>query len=105
MSEPKDKPFWWQGKQLETMGEIMEAAQQIRTKATAKKFMEAYRAITPHADKNIGYMTGYYSPKTMAKLQRLFEVSHPIFGRTIPTPRQAFNAGKRCARASRSSNS
>jgi hypothetical protein len=29
---------------------------------------------------NIGYMSGYFSTKEMARIQELFGVVHPIFG-------------------------
>ena len=36
----------------------------------------------------------YCAPDTMAKIQRMFGAAHPIFGRAIPTPQQAFAAGQ-----------
>ena len=42
---------------------------------------------------NIGYLSGYYDTKRMREIQQLFDAGHPIFGRSMPTPEEAFAAG------------
>jgi len=48
---------------------------------------------------NLGYYAGYYDSETMARVNRLFKTTHPIFGDTNPTPAEAFEAGKKMAQA------
>jgi hypothetical protein len=43
---------------------------------------------------NIGYYTGYLDHETADKIMDLFETEHPVFGRTHPTPQEAFRLGK-----------
>jgi hypothetical protein len=43
---------------------------------------------------NIGYYTGYLDHETADKVMELFETEHPIFGRTHPTPEEAFRLGR-----------
>lgn len=49
--------------------------------------------------KNLGYFAGYYDDKTRERVERLYKCSHPIFGPITyagpPTPKQAFEMGKR----------
>ena len=53
---------------------------------------------------NLGYWAGYYTADTRARVERLFQCAHPVFGAIAvvgePTPEQAFEAGKRIARES-----
>lgn len=43
---------------------------------------------------NIGYYCGYLSNETADKVMDLFETEHPVFGRTHPTPEEAFRLGR-----------
>ena len=42
---------------------------------------------------NIGYFAGYYAPEIADRAYELFNTEHPIFGRTHPTPEEAFRLG------------
>jgi hypothetical protein len=42
---------------------------------------------------NIGYCTGYYDNATADRIMELFETEHPIFGKTHPSPEEAFRLG------------
>lgn len=48
---------------------------------------------------NLGYYAGYYDSKTRARVERLFNCSHPIFGaiadKGTPTPTKALEQGLR----------
>lgn len=50
---------------------------------------------------NLGYYAGYYDNETRERVERLFGCAHPVFGTIAenapPTPREAFEAGKRFA--------
>jgi hypothetical protein len=46
---------------------------------------------------NIGYYSGYFDRETMQRVQRLFKVSHPIFGDDFPSLEDAFEAGRNWA--------
>lgn len=46
---------------------------------------------------NLGYFAGYYDHETRARVERLFQCAHPIFGAIAekgpPTPEEAFRLG------------
>ena len=45
---------------------------------------------------NLGYYAGYYDHETRERVERLFDCSHPVFGKAengTPTPEEAFSAG------------
>ena len=97
--------FEWQGKALATYGQIATAMRRIyeitdseERQRTADAFMAAYRAVSPHADANVGYLTGYEGHETMVGMLRLFRVNHPVFGPAEladrVTPEGAFAAGQ-----------
>jgi len=50
---------------------------------------------------NLGYYAGYYNNETRMRVERLFSCAHPIFGsiadKGIPTPEEAFEAGRKLA--------
>lgn len=52
---------------------------------------------------NLGYFAGYYGADTRARVERLFNCAHPIFGaiadKGSPTPAEAFMAGVALAKA------
>jgi hypothetical protein len=50
---------------------------------------------------NIGYYTGYLDHETADKVMNLFETEHPVFGRTHPTPEEAFKLGRELAEKSK----
>lgn len=75
----------WKDRELITIGDLMyHGIDKCDTPEEAQKFMELYRAENPHADENIGYLSGYYSPQKMRRIQEWFGVSHPIFGNLFP---------------------
>lgn len=54
---------------------------------------------------NIGYWGGYYDHETRLRLEKLFNCSHPVFGKAAdhkPTAREAFEAGVRLGEKARS---
>lgn len=86
----------WKSKELNSFGEFMDAMSEIydeNDQEAANEFMGLYRAECEYADSNIGYLTGYMDADTMRGMQKLFCVAHPIFGTTVPSPEEAFNAG------------
>lgn len=85
----------WRGKELVTVGDISTAMQSCATKEEAQEFMKLYRADSPYADSNIGYLTGYFGREEMIRMQDWFGVAHPVFGNAVPTPEEAFEAGQR----------
>lgn len=90
----------WNGKDLDTIGTLSDAILAIvraDDQQAADRFMELYRAESPHADSNVGYLSGYYGAETMAQVQRMFGAAHPIFGSAVPTMDAALEAGKRAA--------
>ena len=98
-----DKPLMWKGKELKKMGDISDAVEEIialpdeQAKAEAKLFLEAYEVSIDRREgvvaSNIGYLSGYYDHETMKRIQTIFAVEHPVFGSSVPTPKEAFEAG------------
>lgn len=97
--------FIWNGKPMVTVGDISDAMSSISDKAEALAFREAYRATNEYADQNIGYLTGYYDRTEMQRLQELFDVGHPIFGRSNPTNEEVLTAGMTIGRIMRDASS
>lgn len=86
--------FYWQGRNLEKMGDLINAVLNCKSREEAQAFMRAYRAVAPNvANQNIGYMTGYFSREEATRVLDWFGVSHPIWGTSFPTPEEAFAAG------------
>lgn len=77
------RPFVWEGKQLNTIRDLMDAMFVIDHAEHAAFFMAEYRKANPHADQNIGYILGYVEPPARRQeMYALFMVKHPIFGGT-----------------------
>lgn len=74
----------YKDKELNTMGDMMSIISDIVNRnddQEALHFMDAYRQQFPNvADVNIGYLLGYLSYEYNLKGQKLFNVTHPIFG-------------------------
>jgi hypothetical protein len=60
------------------------------------------RAAKKIAKTNIGYYAGYYDDETIRRIWRLYRTRHPVFGRSFPTPVEAFNLGRKWAKKKRS---
>lgn len=97
----KDKPFIWRGKDLETMGETMKAIvailDELDPKEVAREFMEAY--VESGVDEaivreNVGFSSGCCDSETARRILEVFDVSHPVFGRSQPSPKEAFETGR-----------
>jgi hypothetical protein len=101
-----EKTFWvWDGKEIRTLGELLDAAVSVTTREEAQEFLAAYKAVNEHAAANIGYILGYLNPEERGRLYKLFEeCSHPVFGSSFgrgddPTAKEAFEAGLACGKA------
>lgn len=89
----------WKGQELSTIGDLMRnGIDKCDNPEEAQEFMHLYRAENEYADQNIGYLSGYYGPDKMRRIQEWFGVAHPIFGNCVPSPEQAFAAGKQMGR-------
>lgn len=68
----------WKGNEIKTIGDLLDKGiNQCKTKEEAQEFMRLYREVNPHADENVGYLSGYFPPEEMARIQDWFGVSHP----------------------------
>jgi hypothetical protein len=80
------------------MGDVMEAiarAPDPEAEERMQEFLAAYREFSPHADANLGYLTGYFGRDTANRMLELLEVEHPVFGAQMPTnPASAMIAGR-----------
>jgi hypothetical protein len=91
---------------VKTMGQVMDVVASCETEEEAQRVFEMYvdsiRALADMTDLeareiamgNIGYASGYYGRKTCERILKLFDTSHPFFGRRYPTPEEAFEIGK-----------
>lgn len=87
--------FAWKGDTLNTIREIGDALGALESREDAHDFMRAYQKHTIHAYVNVGYIAGYYDHDTKRRIWEWCETSHPLFGRSEPTPEEAFEAGRR----------
>uniref|UniRef100_A0A6M3JI19 Uncharacterized protein n=1 Tax=viral metagenome TaxID=1070528 RepID=A0A6M3JI19_9ZZZZ len=46
------------------------------------------------AAKNVGYICSYFSDEAMRLWYETLNIEHPIFGKTYPTPEEAFKKGQ-----------
>lgn len=92
-----------------TIGETYEPAMRIVDEAQAREYFEALveqqikrfgksREETERMVRsNLGYFAGYYDHETRARVERLFQCEHPIFGAIAekgpPTLEEAFARG------------
>lgn len=82
----------WKGKVLKTYPEIIDVGLALEGEER-KAFVRMVRDIGPHALSNVGYFAGYYDRETADRIYDAFETAHPIFGRTHPSPDEAFKLG------------
>ena len=95
-----------------TFGETLGPAMDITDQAEADDYLE--QLVTQHMERseesptheearaivlqNLGYYAGYYARKTQERVNRLFRTTHPVFGDSQPTAKEAFEAGARLGR-------
>lgn len=94
MKEEGKFVFEWNGKELSSYTDIIDTALSLEKKKQAE-FVAKFFKQWPNARSNIGYISGYYSSETAARILEIFDTSHPIFGTTRPSPEEAFEAGKK----------
>jgi len=95
-----DRTWTFRDREIKNYGDVSSVMSELydaQDRNGARDFMAVYRAFSEHADANVGYITGYYGD--MGAMQEFFDVSHPIFGRTTPTPDEALAAGIKAASA------
>lgn len=103
-----------QNKETLTYGEALEPVMKITNAEDAAQYKAAYIAYTEKfltngksesglsaeeiVNHNLGYFAGYYSDDTRARVEKLFNCSHPVFGSIKtngrPTGKEAFECGK-----------
>lgn len=101
----------WSNPKL-TMGDIYSPAMAITDPSEAARYLEKivdyvtlYGGSKKDREKpreehiriqksNLGYYAGYFDAETMARVNNAFNCVHPIFGGTMPTAEEAFEAGR-----------
>lgn len=101
------KPATNIGELTTIIGEIAKEGDQEKAARLLDEYTEVLRTQTDDpkvkadprgvAEKNIGYLTGYLSPKRMGEALELFAVKHPVFGTTVPSAAEALAAGMKDA--------
>ena len=113
---PQTKPtmtkFNPENKTSLTYGECLDPAMKITDKDDARQYLAAYikfqegnmqEATGKYTAEeickiNLGYYAGYYSDETRQRVERLFNCSHPVFGRIkengSPSGKEALECGK-----------
>lgn len=101
------------GKAVLTYADCYDPAMNITDQADADQYkaeLIKYQGKFPHekysaeqvVNINLGYYAGYYSHEVRERVERLFKVSHPIFGSIsdngAPSAKQALEAGIKAAR-------
>jgi len=102
-----------ENKDILTYGEALGPVADIVDQEEADQYLKEYIKYTqkfldekPHEEGktaeeickiNIGYWSGWCSNETAERILKLFDCSHPIFGKKVPTPKEAFEAGKKLA--------
>ena len=100
--QKKEPTLIWKGKTLRTYRDIMDdGIGACETPEEAQAFMGVYRAYDPHADANVGYLSGYYGATEAQRIREWFGVEHPIFGSHRPTTQEALLAGAALAAGQR----
>lgn len=90
----------WKGIELSTIGQACDALKAIETKEEAQEFLKLAKLESPsYAEKNIGYLFGYFDRATWKRLSGLFGISHPIFGDNFDmTDEEIFQKGVELAK-------
>lgn len=103
-----------------TWGELYNPAMEMTEPVEAAEYLNAliqrnvtyFKQTAEEAEEcvkqNLGYISGYYDTETMVRVQRLFDCSHPVFGKIesktdLPTPEEAFQSGRDGAEAAETS--
>ena len=96
-----------------TFSGILSLAMKVETKEEASKFIDNYtQYLTKTGNKsveearevaeiNVGYWTGYMSNEVGLRVLDLYDIDHPYFGRTRPSPQEALKIGYELARKMR----
>ena len=93
----------WKREEISTIGSLVTALGKLEGPNEAQTFKTAYieslRGMgvdDPEqvANDNLGYCTGYLGSDDLLRLQEWLDVQHPILGRGLVSPREAFAAGQ-----------
>ena len=63
--------------------------------ACVKKFGGTRKSHSKMQLSNVGYFAGYYDYKTRNRVSKWIGAEHPIFGKTKPTAKQAYDSARR----------
>lgn len=88
--------FTWRGKEISTNGDVFDAMWSCSTTQDAQEFLAAYEKVEPNARENVAFLCGYAGNAQRARLNSLFNTTHPILG-TVDDPRGAFLIGQALA--------
>lgn len=72
--------FVWDGKPVDTIGDLFDAAVAATDSGQAQAFLTAYRAANEHADDNLGYVIGYADTDRRKAMYEAFDLTHPMIG-------------------------
>jgi hypothetical protein len=88
----------WKGAKLSNYGDTFDAAIKVKD-SEVEEFIQAFVKAGMTREiflANLGYLGGYYDPKTANKIYKKFNTQHPIFADlAVITPQEAYDIGKK----------
>lgn len=76
----------WKGEELVTIRDFLtKGINQCKSPAESEEFMRVYRAENPRADENMEFMSCYYAPDDILRIQTWFGIhkglsAQPLYG-------------------------
>jgi hypothetical protein len=76
-----------------TTQEDADAYFDLLVRSSMKNYGNTKEKAIENEKSNLGYYAGYFDAETRARVYKLFQCQHPIFGLIEPTPEEAFDKG------------
>jgi hypothetical protein len=86
----------WQGTMLRTVGDHLDAMAAVTTKEEAAEFRRIVGQAHGQDERfalHFGWLLGEFDTEERHRLEDLFEIEHPLFGRHDPDPAHLMLAG------------
>lgn len=96
-SAPASAPASRPSVHIKTVSDAADLAVKIKTKKEGKLFIELFESTFPKKAQlsNLGFLIAFYDPKIAQKTITNLGIEHPVFGKKIPSAKQAYELGKK----------